>query len=35
MAQARARRFTVAAQARAMAELYGHVLARRALAEAR
>jgi glycosyltransferase involved in cell wall biosynthesis len=35
MAQARARRFTVAAQAREMADLYGHVLARRALAEAR
>jgi glycosyltransferase involved in cell wall biosynthesis len=35
MAQARARRFTVAAQARSMAELYGHVLARRAMVEAR
>jgi glycosyltransferase involved in cell wall biosynthesis len=35
MAQSRARRFTVAAQARAMAGLYGHVLARRALEEAR
>jgi glycosyltransferase involved in cell wall biosynthesis len=34
-AQARARRFTVAAQARAMAGVYGHVLARRAVAEAR
>jgi glycosyltransferase involved in cell wall biosynthesis len=35
MAQTRARRFTVAAQARSMAEVYGHVLARRAMAEAR
>jgi glycosyltransferase involved in cell wall biosynthesis len=34
-AQVRARRFTVQAQARAMAGLYGHVLARRTLAEAR
>jgi glycosyltransferase involved in cell wall biosynthesis len=34
-AQARARRFTVAAQARAMAQVYGHVLARRAVEEAR
>jgi glycosyltransferase involved in cell wall biosynthesis len=33
-AQVRARRFTVAAQARAMADLYGHLLARRAVAEA-
>jgi glycosyltransferase involved in cell wall biosynthesis len=33
-AQARARRFTVTAQARAMADLYGHVLGRRAVAEA-
>jgi glycosyltransferase involved in cell wall biosynthesis len=35
MAQVRARRFTVPAQARSMAELYGRVLARRAMAEAR
>lgn len=35
MAQARARRFTVTAQARAMADLYGHVLARLSLARAR
>lgn len=35
MAQVRARRFNVTAQARAMAELYGHVLGRRTLAEAR
>ena len=35
MAQVRARRFSVPAQARAMADLYGHVLARRMLAEAR
>jgi glycosyltransferase involved in cell wall biosynthesis len=34
-AQVRARRFTVTAQARAMAGVYGHVLARRAVAEAR
>jgi glycosyltransferase involved in cell wall biosynthesis len=34
-AQARAQRFTVAAQARAMAQVYGHVLARRAVEEAR
>jgi glycosyltransferase involved in cell wall biosynthesis len=34
-AQARARRFTIAAQARAMAQVYGHVLARRAVEEAR
>jgi glycosyltransferase involved in cell wall biosynthesis len=34
-AQARARRFTVAAQARTMAQVYGHVLARRAMEEAR
>ncbi len=34
-AQVRARRFTVAAQARAMAEVYGHVIARRAVEEAR
>lgn len=34
MAQGRARRFTVTAQARSMADLYGHVLARRSLAEA-
>jgi glycosyltransferase involved in cell wall biosynthesis len=35
MAQVRARRFSVGAQARAMAGLYGQVLARRSLAEAR
>lgn len=34
-AQARSRRFTVTAQARAMAGIYGRVLARRAVAEAR